>query len=103
MVIYDHDKFKFISQIFLLLALLIYFIVGYYLKRKNVVITYKIALRLMLLVLPIVLFPFIFLTTMSLLDKFILTLIAISGALLQFYGTKAFHKMVKESSPSGKV
>jgi len=60
MVIYDHEKFKFVSQIFFLIAVVIYFIVAYYLKRKNVVITYNIALRLMFLVFPIIAFPFIF-------------------------------------------
>jgi hypothetical protein len=97
MVIYDPVKFKTISQIFMLVALVTYFIVVIILKYKKIQITYGIALKLFFFViLPIVAFPFIFLSTMSLIDKIISTLIVISGCLIQFYGTMAFHKLRKK-------
>jgi len=100
MVIYDHDKFKSISQLFFLLAMLVYFIMAYVLKSKKIEITYKIALRLFFIIFPIIAFPFIFLSTMSPTDKFISTLIAMSGCLFQFYGTMAFHKIIKKTTTS---
>jgi len=94
MVIYNQDKFRAISQLFLLIALIIYFIVVYILKRKKIEITYNIALKLFIIILlPIIAFPFIFLSTLSLTDKIIATIIAFSGCLLQFYGTKKFHEI----------
>jgi hypothetical protein len=105
MVIYDHVKFRFVTQIFLLLALIAGFTAIYIIKLRKTEITNKIVLRiLMLITMPIIAFPFIFLSTLSLLDKLIATLIAISGVLLQFYGTISFRKMLKKSStPSDRV
>jgi hypothetical protein len=105
MVIYDYVKYKAITQMFLLLALLTVFVTAYILKRKKVEITYKVAFKLLMLEgFPIVAFPFIVFSTMSILDKTIATMIALSGVLAQFFGTIAFHKMIKKpSSTSDKV
>lgn len=100
MVIYDHDKFKIISQIFLFAALIVYFSGAYILKRKGIEITYRIALKLFFVIFPIIAFPFIFLSTMSLAGKISSTLIALSGCLAQFFGTMAFHKLRKKKFTS---
>jgi hypothetical protein len=105
MVIYDHEKFKSIAQIFLLIAFVVYFATAFILKYKGIEITYKIVLRMFLLILfPIISFPFIFLSAMSLTDKIIGTVVVLSVCLTQFYGTITFRKMIKKlSSPSDKV
>jgi hypothetical protein len=94
MIIHDDKTFKTITQLFLFLAILLLFMTAYILKRKKVEITYKVAFKLFVyLVFPIVSFPFIILSTWSLLDKILASLFAISCALLQFYGTMSFHKL----------
>jgi hypothetical protein len=105
MVINDPVKFKFATQMFLLLALILMLIAAYILKCKKVDITYDVALKLLVFIMfPVIGFPFVFLSTMSISDKIISSVFALSVALLQFYGTKAFHKIKKQiSAPSDKV
>jgi hypothetical protein len=105
MVIYDYNKLKSIEQIFLLIAFIVYFTVALILKYKKIEITYKIVLKMFLLILfPIISFPFLFLSPMSPKDKIIGTVIVLSVCLIQFYGTIAFRKMMRKlSSPSDKV
>jgi uncharacterized membrane protein YccC len=105
MVINDPVKFKYITQIFLLLALLILFVTAYILKRNKVDITYSVALKLLLFVVfPVIGFPFVVFSAWSIFDKILSSVIALSAGLLQFYGTKAFHKIKNQSStPTDKV
>ena len=105
MVINDPIKFRFVAQIFFLLALIIYFVTAYILKRNKVDITYAVAVKLLVfIVFPIVSFPFIVFSSWSIFDKILASVFALSAGLLQFYGTKAFHKMKNQSSaPSDKV
>lgn len=98
-MIQDSPNFKPIAQAFFLLALIVYFAIAFWLNKKGIEITYNIILKLILLVLfPIIAFPFLVLSSMSLQNKIYGTVIILSLALLQFYGTKSFREMIKKKS-----
>jgi cytochrome bd-type quinol oxidase subunit 2 len=104
MVINDPVKFKFIAQLFFLLALLILFVTAFILKRNKVEITYHVAINLLIFVVfPIIMFPFLVYSDWSIFDKITASIIGLACGLLQFYGIKAFHKMKKTSTPSDKA
>ena len=105
MVIHDQVLFKSVTRYFFLLAMVIFFIIIGIYRLKKIEFTYNSALKLLIFVaLPIISFPFIFYSTMTVSEKIIGLLFVITCVLVQFFGTISFHKIKKKLlSPSDKV
>ena len=104
MIIQDSATFKSISRLFLLLALIVYAAVAYWFKKKGIEITYSIVLKLVLLVLfPIISFPFLVLSNMDVQNKIYATLFALFLGLSQFYITKSVREMLRGKKTSTDV
>ena len=96
MVINDPKEFKFIAQLFLLFALGVHFTVCGILKYKKVEITYNLAFKLLIfMICPIILFPFMVFSTVSIFVKILEVIVCFSCCFFGFFGWKYFHRIKK--------
>jgi hypothetical protein len=97
LIIYDHDKFRLVAQVFLLVALIVMFISAYVLKPKNTKMTYNTVVKSLIIAFPIMVFPFMVLSTWSVEEKIIMLLVTVFVMVCQFYGTVAVRKLIKKT------
>jgi len=95
-------NFKLIAQSFFVLAITLYFLIALCLRMKKIEITYDIVFKLVFFIaFPIVAFPFLVLSDLSVKHKIYATIAALSLELFQFFATKLFRERVGKRSSKG--
>jgi hypothetical protein len=96
----NNDEFKLIAQSFFLFAIVLYLLICFCLKKKKIEITYDIVFKLVFFIMfPIISFPFLILSNLSIRHKIFAAVAALSTALIQFFVTKLFRERAKKDQP----